>query len=450
MGQIIVEQAPSSLELEQAVLGAVLANPDAYVLVNAFLKGDDFFFIRHEYIWDAIGHVTQRGDYVDMLTVMNEVKAAGKLNDIGGATYLMELVNNTPSTTNVETYARMVQRLAVRRRMLAVADKIKQLAMDEKMPTETALAEADKQWLKLRGEGTVSRDKTLQEWIIEYMDEIERMYESGELVMGIPTGYRDLDDILNGLHKTDFTILAGRPGMGKSALLANVAMNAARLGAKVGFFSLEMGGQQIIRRLVSTETGLMMEKLRKADLTPEQYRQFVLGAGNMGKKMMMHLDDTPAITPQYIRGQIAKWRARTGIDLIFVDYLQKMTTGGVRDDNRVQEVGYVASELKNIAKEFEIPVISAAQLSRAVEQRQDKRPMLSDLRESGEIEQEADVIWFLYRDAYYNEATEFPSRADVIIAKHRNGATGTVSLHFEKTLTKFSDARVTTFDISQL
>jgi replicative DNA helicase len=267
--------------------------------------------------------------------------------------------------------------------------------------------------------------------------------------MGLPTGFRDVDELLGGLQRSDLLIFAGRPGMGKTSFLLSVALNAAKLNARIAIFTMEMGNEQIVQRFVSMETGINTQRLRTGQLNQQEWSRFVQASGRLAN-LRVFIDDTPAMTPIQMRTKCRRLMHEYGLDLVIVDYMQLMNAGGGYENNRVQEISFISRSLKELARELNVPVFSAAQLSRAVEQRQDKRPLLSDLRESGSIEQDADIVAFLYRDAVYNEATEFPNRADIIIAKHRNGPTGTISLHFEKSLTKFADARTQTIDLSSL
>jgi replicative DNA helicase len=283
----------------------------------------------------------------------------------------------------------------------------------------------------------------------EYFDRVEMLMTNPTRLLGIPTGFGVLDDLILGLQKTDLVILAGRPGMGKTAMLGQIALNAARLGARVGIFTMEMSEEQLTQRLVSADTGINLQSLSKGSLTDLEWSQFVRATSSLSK-LPIEIDDRPALTPQKIRAKAYQWLSEQGIDLIIVDYIQKMSDGGLYKGDRVQAVGYFARSLKDLAKELHLPILSAAQLSRKVEERNDKRPMLSDLRDSGEIEQEADIVAFLYRDVYYNAMTEFPLLAEVIVEKHRNGPTGTVNLGFEQETTRFMAHYVRQLDWSGL
>jgi replicative DNA helicase len=275
---------------------------------------------------------------------------------------------------------------------------------------------------------------------------MEYLISNPNATHGVPSGFKDLDTLLGGLQRSDLIIFAGRPGMGKTSFLLSAAANAARIGARVAIFTMEMGADQIVQRLISMETGINTQKLRLGQLTQQEYGRFVEAAGRVSR-LNVFIDDTPALSPLQMRTKCRRLKHEFGVDMVIVDYLQLMNAGGQYQNNRVQEISYISRSLKELARELNTPIFSAAQLSRAVEQRQDKRPVLSDLRESGSIEQDADVVMFLYRDVVYNDATEFPNQADVIIAKHRNGPTDTISLYFDKSLTKFMDGTVRRIDL---
>lgn len=440
---------PFSEEAEEAVLGSVLIEPNALFNVASFLKPEDFFLIRHQYIWEAMLRIAERNENIDHVTLADELRIIGRLDEIGGQAYLLYLLNSTPSSIHAEVYGRLVERAAIRRRLLEVADEIKSIALDEELPIERITDQAE---AKLFGvtERSTKRDLVpMSEALSEYFDRVEQLMQHPDSPLGLPTGFKDLDQLLGGLQRSDLLIFAGRPGMGKTSFLMSVALNAARLGARIGIFSMEMGTEQIVQRIISMETGINMQKLRLGQLSPQEWSRFVHATGVLGNYRIF-IDDTPAITPMQMRTKCRRLAREYGVDLIIVDYLQLMSSGGMYENNRVQEVSYISRGLKELARELNVPVFSAAQLSRAVEQRQDKRPQLSDLRESGSLEQDSDIVIFLYRDEIYNEATEFPNQAEIIVSKHRNGPTGTIFLYFEKTITRFIDARSHNVDLSNI
>jgi replicative DNA helicase len=286
--------------------------------------------------------------------------------------------------------------------------------------------------------------------ISAYYDEMEKNLASGEGIVGLPTGFKALDGLLGGFQKSDLSVFAGRPGMGKTSWLLTVALNAARWGARVALFTMEMGVEQMIQRFISMETGIRIQQLRTADISLSEHSRFTEAVGRIAN-LPIFIDDTPAITPIEMRTKCRRLQHEYGLDLVMVDYMQLMSAGKAYENNRVQEISYISRSLKELARELNVTMLSAAQLSRAVEQRQDKRPQLSDLRESGSIEQDADAVMFLYRDEVYNpETTEFPNQADVLLSKHRHGPTGTIQLYFDKQITRFMDVNVTNMDLSNL
>jgi replicative DNA helicase len=446
---IVPPTIPFSQEAEEAVIGAVLVNPNAFLTIAAFLKAEDFYLLRHAYIWQALLRLNERNEPIDYLTVIQELKDMGWLDEIGGPAYITQLVNSTPTSIHAEVYGHLVERAAIRRRLLAAADEIKGLALDEEKAVETVINEAETRLFAVTENQLKREFVPMQQAISDYFDRLEHLMHNQDTPLGLPTGFRDLDELLGGLQKSDLVIFAGRPGVGKTSFLLSVALNAARLGARIGIFTMEMGVEQITQRLVSMETGINSQKLRLGQLTPQEYSRFVEASSRMSG-LSVFIDDTPALTPTQMRAKCRRLQHEFGIDLIILDYIQLMNAGTNYENNRVQEVSYISRSLKELARELNVPLFSAAQLSRAVEQRQDKRPVLSDLRESGSLEQDSDVVMFLYRDAVYNEATEFPNQADVIVSKHRNGPTGTISLYFEKTVTKFMDGAVRRVDLNDL
>jgi replicative DNA helicase len=442
-------QAPYSQEAEEATLGAILVNPVAYFAIAAFLKADDFFLLRHRYIWESLTRLHERGEPIDYLTVLQELKDTDHLIEIGGPGYLTQLINNTENSANGEMYARIVERTSLRRRMMSASDHIKALALNEALTVEQVIAESEAKLFDVTERKNSGQLIPIHAAVNNYFDRIDYLMSNKNVVLGVPTGFRDMDKLLGGFQKSDLIIFAGRPGMGKTSFMLSAALNMARLNARIAIFSMEMGADQIVQRLISMESGINTQNLRLGQLTQQEFTRFVHAAGNLSR-LNIFIDDTAAMSPLEMRTKCLRLQREHGLDLIVVDYLQLMNASGMYENNRVQEISYISRAMKELAREFNVPLVSAAQLSRAVEQRQDKRPQLSDLRESGSIEQDADVVMFLYRDEVYNEATEFPNQADVIVAKHRNGPTGTVSLYFEKTLTKFMNAAERSVDLRQV
>ncbi|MEQ8672829.1 MAG: replicative DNA helicase [Aggregatilineales bacterium] len=611
------QPAPYSQEAEEAVIGAVIANPNSFVSITAFLKPDDFFFMRHSYIWQAMLRMHERRDTVDYLTLNQELRDLGWLDLIGGPAYLTQLITSAPTSTHAEVYGRLVERAAIRRKLITAADEIKAIANNEEMPIERVTSEAEMRLFNVTDQQIKREFVAMNEAVSEYFERVEYLMVHQNESLGVPSNFRDLDELLGGFQRSDLLIFAGRPGMGKTSWLLTTAVNVARIGGRVAIFTMEMGVEQLVQRMISMETGISTQSLRLGRISAQEYSRFVEAAGRISN-FPIFIDDTPALSPAQMRTKCRRLQHEHGIDLIILDYMQLMNSGGVYQNNRVQEISYISRSVKELARELNVPVISAAQLSRAVEQRQDKRPVLSDLRESGcltgdslvhlydeghyvpirdlvgkrdfrvtslntttykleagtvinafstgtkpvfkmttalgrniratgnhkflticgwkrldeltesdhialprvlseqavqtmgdrgqlaprystmveqmatklklatsdiywdkivsieadgeeevfdltvqehhnfvannivvhnSIEQDADIVMFLYRDAVYNEATEFPNQADIIIAKHRNGPTGVVSLYFDKTITKFMDGVVRKVDL---
>ncbi|MEZ4669086.1 MAG: replicative DNA helicase [Anaerolineae bacterium] len=429
-------QAPYSQEAEEATIGAILVNPVTYFAVASFLNTDDFFILRHRYIWEALTRLHERGEPIDYLTVTQELKDTQRLTEIGGAAYLTQLINSTPTSVHAEVYGRLVESFATRRRLLAASDEIKALALNGEMTLDQVIADSEAKLFDVTEQRLTRQLIPMRDAVRQYWDHVEFLMHNRNAAFGIPSGFTDLDKLLGGFQKSDLIVFAGRPGMGKTSFMLSAAINMARLGTRIAIFSLEMGVEQIVQRFFSMESAIDSQSLRIGQLGQQEWARFVNVAGNLDK-FPIFIDDSASLNPLELRTKCLRLAREFGIDMIIVDYLQLMNAGGTYENNRVQEISYISRSLKELARELNVPLLSAAQLSRAVEQRQDKRPQLSDLRESGAIEQDADVVMFLYRDDVYNEATEFPNIADIIVAKHRNGPTDTVSMWFEKSLTKF-------------
>lgn len=594
---------PASIEAEQALLGAVLIAPASYINVASYVREDDFFLLRHQHIWAAMSRLSDRREPIDLLTVSEELDAAKQLGVIGGAAYLAQLANSSPTSIHAEFYAQLVERAAVRRRLLKAADEMKAVATDEALDLDNVISKAETALYNVT-DRQIRRDfMQMDEAVNQYFDRIEHLINNPHDQYGVPSGFQDLDQLLGGFQRTDLVIFAGRPGMGKTSFLLSAALNAARLNRTIAVFSMEMGSDQLVQRLISMETGINSQALRLGRLTQGEYQRFVEAAGRLSR-LPIFFDQTSQLTPNELRTKCRRLQHEYGLDMVVIDYLQLMSAGGNFQNNRVQEISYISRALKELARELNVPLFSASQLSRAVESRQDKRPQLSDLRESGclsgdaqvtladgttlpiralagrsgfavraldtgtrtfeqaavsaafctgikpvfrlttadgrtiratanhkfltpegwarldalrpemslavpvaagahaveaagfadaqrtppvpitaawdavvsitaegwtdvydltvpghhnfvangivvhnSIEQDADVVMFLYRDSVYNRDTEFPNMADVIVAKHRNGRTDTVHLYFDSALTKFMDAAVKKVDL---
>ena len=441
-----VRMAPHSVEAEEAVLGSVLIDPEAMFRVSPLLHADDFFIVKNGWVWDVLLTLHERREPIDFLTVCKELEAREQLAEAGGAAYVSHLIDAVPTAIHAEGYAGIIQKTRLRRKMLHAASDIAQLAYDETGDVDEQLDRAEQALLEIQGDRGQSAVESLPPLITRYYDEVQARYEHPGELLGVPTGFMDLDALLGGLQKSDLILAAGRPSSGKTSFLLNIALNASRrFHQHVAVFSLEMSKSQVVERLVAQESGIDSQKLRTGKLADEDWDRFVQASDHLAMNPHSDLgsgqvwvDDTPAISTLQLRSKARRLRAQHGLDLIVVDYLQLMTAPG-RHENRTQEVGVLSRSLKSLARELNVPVLVASQLSRAVEQRNDKRPMLSDLRESGSLEQDSDVVMFIYRDEMYS-ANGDHGTAEIIVAKHRKGPTGAAPLIFRKHLTQFVSA----------
>jgi len=436
----IMQGPPHSREAEEAVLGAVMILPEAYYNIAPILKKDDFYIIRNSWIWEAFTRLHESRIPIDYLTVSRALEEQNRLAEIGGQAYLLQLINQTPTSLNAEYYARIVEETSIRRKMLSAANEMAQLAVNQQKSINTVLDEAEKNIFTI-SERRAQRDLVpIKQVLSDVYDRIDQLSQRTDEIFGVPTGLIDLDRLLGGLQKSDLIIVAGRPGMGKTGFLLSVAKNAAQKHKKhVAIFSLEMSNEQLVQRLIAQETGIDTQRLRSGKLSPEEWPLFVQAVEVLGDTMIF-LDDTPAISPLQLRTKCRRIHMEYQLDLVIVDYLQLMS-GDIRTDNRVQEVSNISRNLKVLARELNIPVLTAAQLSRAVEQRTDKRPMLSDLRESGSLEQDADIVMFIHRPDALGQDAEREAIAEMIVAKHRNGPTHSgIELVFLKNTARFENA----------
>lgn len=439
--------APHSQEAEQNLLACALVDNTAYFIASEYVKSDDFFILRNRWVWEALTRLALRNDTIDYITAINELDSQGRLEDIGGVGYLTYLTTLVPSGSYAKAYALVIQRAAVRRRLLEAANNIAQLARDEELElSEIVTASENALYSVSEGQGrknSASLSKVMQ----DYVKAVEYRYTHPNEQMGIPSGYTELDSLLGGFQNSDLLILAARPGMGKTSLMLNVAVNAARLGARVGFFSLEMNNEQLAQRIIAAETGINGQQIRNNNLSEGDWARF-LQAADMVNDLPLTLDDSPILNLLNLRGKCQRLKREGGLDMVIVDYLQLMSGNTpAKAEYRVQEISALSRGLKEMAREFNIPFIVGSQLSRAVEQRSNKRPVLSDLRESGTIEQDADIVLFIYRDDAYNEASERPNEADIMVSKHRNGPTGQVSLLWDASHTRFNNLKRTEFSL---
>ncbi len=444
-----IQAQPHNRQAEEAVLGAVLINAESYFDVAQFLQSDDFYIVRNRWIWDAFTRLHERRQPIDYLTVISELEQQSQLAEVGGPAYIMALINQTPTSLHAEAYGRLIEQTAVRRRMLSAANELAKLAYDQGKTVDTVLDEAEKSIFGI-SERRIRKDlQPIQQVLSEVYDRVDRMSQRGDEIMGVPTGLIDLDRLFGGLQKSDLLIVAGRPGMGKTGFMLSIAKNAAQKHKKhVAVFSLEMSNEQLVQRLIAQETGIDTQRLRSGKLADDEWPLFT-HAIEVLSDTHIFLDDTPAITPLQLRTKCRRLHLEYSLDLVIVDYLQLMS-GDTRIDNRVQEVSYISRNLKVLARELNVPVLAAAQLSRAVEQRADKKPVLSDLRESGSIEQDADIVMFIHRPDAMEKDSPRANVAEIIVAKHRNGPTHSgIELVFRNNLARFDNAASANYPPSQ-
>lgn len=431
---------PHSIEAERAVLGALLtSDTDVYDSISGIVKTQDFYRDANRVIFEAITTIVYSHKRADLVLLTEELNRRNKLEEVGGIAYITSLANDSMATYNVEEHARIVAEKAQLRRMIDAGNKIVAMSYAGEEEPREIINESERMVLAVSGQAKAeSGFSPMGEVVkhnIERLDEIQK-FEG--VLTGLSTGFKDLDRITNGLQRSDLILVAARPSMGKTAFTLNIAQNAAILSKKsVAFFSLEMSKEQLVGRVLSSVSGVTSEKLRTGNLSPEDWTRVIQAAGLMSQAPL-YIDDTPMITVQEMRSKLRRLKVEYGLDLVVIDYIQLMQGRASRNnDNRQQEISEISRNLKLIAREMDVPLIALSQLSRSVESRTDKRPVLSDLRESGSLEQDADIVMFLYRDKYYDENTDKGDITEVIIKKHRNGALGTVELRFQGELTKF-------------
>jgi replicative DNA helicase len=430
---------PHNRESEEAVVGAVLINPEVYYDVAQFLQADDFYIHRHRWIWEAYTSLHEQRIPVDLLTLSEELERKGQLSEIGGRPFLTALVNQVPTSLNAAAYAHIVEGHAIRRRMIGAANSIASVAYNEDLKIDSVMDEAEKAVFNVSERRLRHDVRPIRDVLRDYYDRVDEAAKRGDEIYGVPTGFIDLDKLLRGLQPSDLLIIAGRPGQGKTGFLLSVAKNAALIHKKhVAVFSLEMSNSQVAERLISQQTGIVSQNLRTGSLDENGFSLLAEAVEKLSDTQIF-LDDTPALTPIQLRTKCRRLHLEHRLDLVIVDYLQLMT-GDTRTDNRVQEVSYISRNLKVLARELNVPVLAAAQLSRAVEQRADKEPQLSDLRESGSLEQDSDIVMFIYRPDEWEDDEGKKNLVKLRVAKHRNGPTDEINLIFRNKLAKFESA----------
>lgn len=432
---------PHSMEAEQSVIGSMILDREAILVASEILTSDDFYQKQYGIIFDAMVELCNEGKPVDLVTLQNRLKEKELPPDISSMEYVKDLITAVPTSANIKYYANIVSEKAVLRRLIKANEEIANTCYLEKENTEVILEEAEKKLFNILQRRNNEEYVPIQQVVLNAINNIEKASKLKGSVTGIPTGFVDLDYKTSGMHASDLVLIAARPSMGKTAFVLNIAQYMAfRKDVTVAIFSLEMSKEQLVNRLLAMESHVDSQNMRTGNLKDEDWTKLVEGADIIGKSNLI-IDDTPGISISELRSKCRKMKLEYGLSIVIIDYLQLMSgsrKGG--NDNRQQEISDISRSLKALARELHAPVIALSQLSRACETRTDHRPMLSDLRESGAIEQDADVVMFLYRDDYYNKDTEHPNEAEVIIAKQRNGPIGTVNLIWKPEYTKFVNA----------
>jgi len=429
---------PHNIEAEQAVIGAVFLEPNAFSTAAERITPADFYRASHEVIFEAMFSLFEKGEPIDIVTVTTLLSNSEKLDIAGGVTYLTDVAGSVPTAANIDYYSKIVEEKALLRRLIHTATNIVTQTFSKEDEVSEVLDEAERSILEVSSRQNASAFKPIKDVLIDVYDNIEQLHNAKSDVTGIPTGYRDLDRMTSGFQRNDLIIIAARPSMGKTAFALNIAQNVAiNTDENVAIFSLEMGADQLVQRMLCAEGNIDSQRLRTGKLEHEDWGKLTMAMGSLSHAGV-YIDDSPGIRVSDIRSKCRRLKQENGLGMIIIDYLQLIQGNANSQDNRQQEVSEISRSLKGLARELEVPLIALSQLSRGVESRQDKRPMMSDLRESGSIEQDADIVGFLYRDDYYESEAE-NTNIEIILAKQRNGPTGTVELAFVKEYNKFVD-----------
>lgn len=437
---LIKRVLPHSIEAEQSVVGAMLMDREAIVAASEIICGEDFYQVTYGVIFDTIIELFNEGKPVDLVTLQERLKEKDVPPEVSSLEFVRDLITAVPTSANVKYYAEIVAEKATFRKLIKLNEEIANTCYLAKEPLEAVLEQTEKKVFELVQKRNTGDFVPIQQVVLNTLERIEKASKNKGTVTGIPTGFIDLDYKLSGLQPSDLILLAARPSMGKTAFVLNLAQYMAfKVNKTVAIFSLEMSKEQLVNRLFALESQVDSQALRTGNLKDSDWEKLIESAGTIGKSNLI-IDDTPGISISELRSKCRKYKLEHDLSVIIIDYLQLMSgrVGG-RSESRQQEISEISRSLKGVARELNVPVIALSQLSRAVEQRPDHRPMLSDLRESGAIEQDADVVMFLYRDEYYNKDTEHPNEAEVIIAKQRNGPIGTVNLAWLPNYTKFAN-----------
>ncbi len=440
-GTAVNRTPPNSLDAEMSVIGSMMLSPDAILTASEMLTPESFYARQYGIFFKAILEIYNAGKPVDSVTILEKLKEMQAPPEIRNARFIAELIESVPSSTSIRSYAKIVRDNAIKRELIRANEEIATECYKGAIDTPGILELAEKKIFDIVQSGGTGEGLTpISRIVMDVLDNIQRAQKSGSAVTGVETGFRGIDSMTAGLQKSDLILIAARPSMGKTALALNIAEYAAfRKNRPVMIFSLEMSKEQLVNRLIAMESYVNASKIRIGQILEKEWKDVIGSAAIIGKSKLV-IDDTPAISVAEMRSKCRKQKMEGGLDLVMVDYLQLMSAGNMRRDaGRQQEISEISRSLKALARELNVPVVALSQLSRAVEQRPDKHPMLSDLRESGAIEQDADVVMFIYREDYYHPDTEEKNIAEIIIAKQRNGAVGTRKLGWTPEFTKFMD-----------
>lgn len=435
---------PESIEAECGVLGSIIIDPEALVLVADFLRAEDFYRDAHRQIYEVMLHLYNQQRAADFITICDVLESQGKLEEVGRASYITSLINQVPTSGNALFYARIVERTAILRRLIGAAGQIAAVAYEAEDDAASVCERAEQLVFEVTQRAlNLGTDASLAELLTSYMGRLDQLSQRRASIVGVPTGFVDLDRLTGGLRRSDLIVLAARPSLGKTSLALSLARNAAlQYGQRIGIFSLEMSQEQLTERLMAMETGINLQRLSTGNIEDHEWDGVVAALGRL-TDAQIRIDGTSVLSPIQMRSRARRWVVEHGLDLIIVDYLQLMQPGDLasrrKTENRVQVIDEISRSLKLLARELNIPILMLAQLSRAVESRLSKVPQLSDLRESGGIENNADIVMFIYRDEVYTPDSQRRGIADIIVAKHRNGPTGTFCLRFEPQTTRFRD-----------
>lgn len=440
-GTTLVDKLPpQNIEAEKACLGSMLLDREAIEIAVDILTGDDFYSSQHRMIFNAIVTLYGQATPVDSVTITEYLKSHGEFEKAGGVLYISSLLDEVPTSANIEYYAKIVEQKSLLRKLISAASSIIAMGYEADTDAYEIIDEAEKQIFDVTDRNLSRGYYSMNEIIKDSIIAIEKLYHRGDVYTGIPTGFKEFDDLTSGFQKSEFIVIAARPSVGKTALALNIAQDISiRQRKNVAIFSLEMSKEALVQRMLCSEARIDSQRLRKGFLETDKWAPLTTAAGKLADANIF-IDETPAISDMQLRAKARRIQSRHGLDILFVDYLQLMTTLRRRNEGRTQEITEISRSLKALAREIKIPIVALSQLSRAVESRgKDKRPILSDLRESGAIEQDADMVVFLYRDELYNPNTPDKNIAEVIIQKQRNGPTGSLKLRFSKEYTRFDN-----------